>query len=75
MTGRRPAYFRASKLEDFGDIMTPQDVALYLKVTDNCVTTHIRKGDLKGFKVGNNWRIKKIDLIEFIKANENKGNL
>ncbi len=58
--------FSPVSLDNFGDIMTPQEAAHYLKVSDNCIVRHLNAGDIKGFKVGRVWRIKKVDLIDYI---------
>lgn len=50
-------------------IFTPAEVAEILQVTVQTVKNHLRKGTLKGFKVGNRWRIKEADLQEFMRTN------
>jgi excisionase family DNA binding protein len=50
-------------------VYTPQEAAEILKVKVETVKIHLRKGTLKGFKVGNRWRIKESDLREFMRTN------
>ena len=48
------------------EIMTVNDVAAYLKISE--VTTYklVQQGKIPAFKIGRHWRVKRIDLEEFI---------
>ena len=48
------------------EIMTVNEVAAYLKISE--VTTYklVQQGKIPAFKIGRHWRVKRIDLDEFI---------
>jgi len=48
------------------EIMTVNEVAAYLKISE--VTTYklVQEGKIPAFKIGRHWRVKRIDLGEFI---------
>ena len=52
--------------ENFSDVLTVKEIAEYLKVNTITVQRAIKKGDLKAFKLGKDWRIQKEDLINWI---------
>lgn len=47
------------------EIMTPKEVATYLKMSVLTVYKHAKQGTIPGFRVGNSWRFdkKKIDEV------------
>lgn len=47
------------------EIMTPKEVAKYLKMSVLTVYKHAKQGTIPGFRVGNSWRFdkKKIDDV------------
>ena len=47
-------------------VYTPREIAEILKVKISTVTRHLRNGSLRGFKVGNHWRVKETALKEFM---------
>jgi excisionase family DNA binding protein len=53
-------------------LLTPSDVAKRLQMNERTVTQWLRKGHLRGFKIGKEWRISDVDLDAFIEANANK---
>ncbi len=53
-------------------LLTPTDVANRLQVNERTVTLWLRKGYLRGFKVGKEWRISPDDLQAFLEASANK---
>ncbi len=53
-------------------LLTPTDVANRLQVTERTVTQWLRRGHLRGFKIGKEWRVSEIDLEAFIEAGANK---
>ncbi len=52
-------------------LLTPTDVANSLQVNERTVTQWLRKGHLRGFKIGKEWRISPGDLQAFLEAREN----
>ncbi len=52
-------------------LLTPVDVANRLQVNERTVTQWLRKGHLRGFKVGKEWRISAADLEGFLQASKN----
>ncbi len=53
-------------------LLTPTDVANRLQVSERTVTQWLRKGHLRGFKLGKEWRISPDDLQAFLEASANK---
>ncbi len=53
-------------------LLTPVDIANRLQVKDRTVTDWLRKGHLRGFKVGKEWRVSVKDLEAFLDASANK---
>jgi excisionase family DNA binding protein len=53
-------------------IMTIQEVAEYLKLTEKTAYRLASDGKLPGFKVGGSWRFKKVDLEEWIEKQKYK---
>ena len=53
-------------------LLTPTDVANHLQVNERTVTLWLRKGHLRGFKVGKEWRISPDDLQAYLEASANK---
>jgi excisionase family DNA binding protein len=50
------------------DIMTVEDVAAYLQVTERTVRAAITDGKLKAYKQFGKWYIMAPDLIDFIRS-------
>jgi excisionase family DNA binding protein len=48
------------------EILTPADAARMLGVTEADVIASLEKGDLKGKKIGSQWRITRAQLAEFM---------
>lgn len=55
-----------------GEIMTIQQAANYLQVCDKTVRRLISKKELSASKIGKSWRIKKIDIDEYLLQTRNK---
>ncbi len=53
-------------------LLTPVDVANRMQVNERTVTQWLRKGHLRGFKVGKEWRVSVKDLDAFLEAGANK---
>ncbi len=52
-------------------LMTPPQVARRLQVNERTVTQWLRKGHLRGFKIGKEWRISPRDLEVFLEQSAN----
>ncbi len=52
-------------------LLTPTDVANHLQVNERTVTLWLRRGHLRGFKVGKEWRISTRDLDNFLEQSAN----
>ena len=52
-------------------LLTPRDVADRLQVNERTVKIWLRKGRLRGFKIGKEWRISPDDLQAFLEASAN----
>lgn len=48
------------------EIMTVSEVAEYLKISEVTTYKFVQEGKIPGFKIGRHWRVKRIDLAEFI---------
>lgn len=57
------------------EIMTVNEVAAYLKISE--VTTYklVQEGKIPAFKIGRHWRVKRLDLGEFIEKLKRGENL
>ncbi len=53
-------------------LLTPVDIANRLQVNERTVTQWLRKGHLRGFKVGKEWRVSVKDLEAFLQVSANK---
>ncbi len=53
-------------------LLTPLDVADRLQMNERTVNIWLRKGRLRGFKIGKEWRISPDDLQAFLEASANK---
>ena len=49
-------------------LYTPSDVANRLQMNERTVTKWLRKGLLRGYKVGKEWRVSAKDLNTFLEA-------
>lgn len=52
--------------EELPVVMTFEEVREYLFIGRNTLLDLLHSGDLKGKKIGNKWRIKKENLIDFV---------
>ena len=52
-------------------LMTPPQVARRLQVNERTVTQWLRKGNLRGFKIGKEWRVSARDLENFLEQSAN----
>ena len=52
-------------------LLTPTQVAQHLQVNERTVTQWLRKGHLRGFKIGKEWRVSARDLEAFLERSAN----
>jgi excisionase family DNA binding protein len=52
-------------------LLTPPQVAQHLQVNERTVTQWLRRGHLRGFKIGKEWRISARDLDNFLEQSAN----
>ena len=57
---------------ELGEILTPDEVATYLKVPKKTVYKMLRTGELRGFKAGKHWRVSRDDLGAWIACQSHK---
>ena len=53
-------------LEDFGYILTPDEVCELLHIGKNRVYYLLNNGILKGYREGNRWHISRDALVEYV---------
>ncbi len=53
-------------------LLTPFDVAKRLQINERTVTQWLRKGHLRGFKIGKEWWVSEIDIEAFLEASANR---
>jgi excisionase family DNA binding protein len=51
------------------ELYTPQEVAKIVRVTRTTIYQHIKKGQLKAIRIGNQYRITKAQLEEYLQQN------
>lgn len=56
-------------LKDFKDILTFNEVLEILRISRTCCYQLLRTKKIKAFKIGTNYRIPKIELINYILNN------
>ncbi len=52
-------------------LLTPPQVAQHLQVNERTVTQWLRRGHLRGFKIGKEWRVSARDLDFFLEQSAN----
>ncbi len=52
-------------------LLTPPQVAQRLQVNERTVTQWLRRGHLRGFKIGKEWRVSSRDLEAFLEQSAN----
>ncbi len=52
-------------------LLTPPQVAQQLQVNERTVTQWLRRGHLRGFKIGKEWRVSARDLENFLEQSAN----
>lgn len=61
MKERYPALF-----EKYGDMLTVEQLAIYLSISKNTVYKMLRERKIKGKRVGKDWRIPTIRVAEYL---------
>ena len=51
--------------------LRPDEIARQLDITEEQVRRYLRKGELVGYKFGNDWRVKPSDLDSFLEQRRN----
>jgi excisionase family DNA binding protein len=51
--------------------MTITQVAEYLQISEITTYKLVNEGQINAFKIGRHWRVKKVDLLEFIEKLKN----
>lgn len=54
------------------EFYTPSELSEILKVSEDLIRRLLRKGELKGIKIGKYWRVKEKYLEEYLKQKEEK---
>lgn len=54
-------------LEKLPEIVTKKQLAEFLQISEITITRALLNGQLKGFKVGRDWRIEKEEVFRWIK--------
>jgi len=60
---------KPKKMSD-SDIMTVEDVATFLKVTERSIYTLLTRQEIPAFKVGGSWRFSRKELENWIKSQQ-----
>lgn len=50
------------------EILTAREAGDMLKVSDQTIRNMIRQGEIKGFKVGRSWRIKREEIEKLVQG-------
>ncbi len=55
-------------INNLPEILTPQQLAEFLQVSDQTIKRALKTGSLVGFKVGRDWRIEKEEVVKWLKT-------
>ena len=55
-------------IREMNSVLTVQEVAEYLRVSEDCVREMIRKGQLKATMIGNSYRILKKNVLAVLEG-------
>jgi excisionase family DNA binding protein len=53
-------------------IITPKEVAQFLRLTESTICRLASQGDLPGFKIGNSWRFDREEILQSISEAKSK---
>lgn len=56
-------------MERMDEVLTLTELMEILKVTRKTLQAYIQKGKIKAFKIGNNWRVTRESLLDYINRN------
>jgi excisionase family DNA binding protein len=56
------------------DLLTIKEVSAKLKLSPLAVRRILAKGELRAFKVGKEWRLRRQDLLDWMESNSNQKN-
>ena len=59
-------HYIISVTSEYGDILRPEDVQKILHVGRNTVYRYLAEGTIKSIRIGNQYRVPKLYLIDFI---------
>jgi excisionase family DNA binding protein len=59
-------------IQDMPRVLKSNDISKFLKVSPDDISLLARKGYLKGYKSGRQWRFKKSDIEEWFKHHSKK---
>ncbi len=54
-------------MDETNDVLTPEEVAAFLRTDSPNVRQLLEDGDLAGFKIAGEWRVLSIALVEFLR--------
>ena len=54
------------------EFLTPDEVAVKLRIDQETVLRWLRTGKLPGYKVGKHWRVSHTDYVEFVERTRNQ---
>jgi excisionase family DNA binding protein len=54
------------------DLLTPEDVARILRMTEYTVREKLKNGEIQGFKLGGRWKVRPEALRKYIEQQEQK---
>lgn len=57
-------------LDNLPEVVTVQELAEFVKISESTIWRHIKNGDLKALKIGKNVRIEKAEVIKWAKEKE-----
>jgi len=57
-------------LSEYGDVLRPEDVQRILRVGRNTVYKYLSAGEIRSIRIGNQYRIPKRYLIDFMFTNK-----
>jgi excisionase family DNA binding protein len=58
-------------LED-SKVLTPVEVANRLRVSRDTVMRQLNSGELPGYKIGGQWRVRESDFVEYLRKRSNQ---
>ena len=53
-------------IDKLPDIITLQELANFIKVSETTIRRAFKSGELKGFKIGKDWRFEKDEVLKWL---------